>query len=181
MGTVKVKELDTVTLFNLSMFMTRLEQSFGSPLKVIDVAYRNTMVIFGRFYVPAGKVKEFTTAADAGRIRIRASPSKIWIVNDPEENEILIIHVKSLTGRKEAVTLKMSLPDGMNAALRTGFGMEDWFSGEKEFRIQITDDVRTENLEFVLSHTHKQPVEGVITATILETGAKVAIPVRMGV
>lgn len=178
---IKVQTLDAVALHHLAMFMARLEQSFKHPFTVTGVSYDKIVTIYGRLQVPASKRAEFERVVSENRIILRADPSRMWIVDDMDENEILNIHVKSLTGKKETVTVRLSLPEGMFAALRTGYGIEEKFTGEKEFHVRLYDDVKVERLSFVVWHERKEPAEDELTVTVAETGCKITIPVRMGV
>jgi hypothetical protein len=55
---VEVASLDSSSLYNLAMFMTRLEQGYGHPFRV-DKIVSGRAVISGRMIVPSHRLEEF--------------------------------------------------------------------------------------------------------------------------
>ncbi len=64
---IEVDRVDAIALYNLAMFMTRLEQGYGHPFRVDEIA-SGRVVISGRMIVPAHRLEEFDRVVeDYGR------------------------------------------------------------------------------------------------------------------
>jgi|GEM_PF-2610757 hypothetical protein len=55
---IGVAILDASALYNLAMFMTRLEQGYGHPFRVEEIA-SGRVAISGRMIVPSHRLEEF--------------------------------------------------------------------------------------------------------------------------
>lgn len=55
---IEVARVDAITLYNLAVFMTRLEHGYGHPFRVDEIV-SGRVTISGRMIVPAHRLEEF--------------------------------------------------------------------------------------------------------------------------